>query len=373
MSEQMSNRNAGRNDRVKRQARLEEKRRRIRRARRNRRIVCGLFLALVVVIGVITVPKIAKEFKQTEATVPKTTVTQENIQTTTQETQPETTTAEPESFSPVDYVDASAQVTGFSGNLTAKDAILINVNTKEILYEKNADTQTPPASTTKLMTAMTALTYLDPDDKITIGDEINMISEGSSVAYLAQGVTLSVRQILQGLMLSSGNDAAYVLAVNAARAETGNDQLSNKQAVKEFVRLMNENVEKMGLSNTHFASPDGFDTDNQYTSARDLSMIAYEAIQNKEIMKAVSKHSVYVKELGVTWTSTNELTNPDGQYYYDKVIGLKTGSTPNAGKCLVAVAKDGDEEYLSVVLGSDDEGRWKDSTKLLKFGFKTKE
>jgi D-alanyl-D-alanine carboxypeptidase (penicillin-binding protein 5/6) len=203
---------------------------------------------------------------------------------------------------------------------------------------------------------------------ITVGEEIYLIGEGSSTANLEVGDTLSVRQLLSGLLISSGNDAAYTLAVNVGRQEL-DEVVTYEEAIAYFVACMNENVETMGLTNTHFNSPDGYDADNQYISAEDLAMIAYEAYENEEIRTICSTHSLYVKEKDITWTSTNQLMNPDSQYYYDKAIGMKTGSTGNAGKCLVSVAQSGEQVYLCVVLNSDDSGRWLDSIALLDYGF----
>lgn len=269
---------------------------------------------------------------------------------------------------PVEYTDASASVKQpFEKKLVAGSAILVDVNSKTILYSKNANTQLAPASTTKMLTALLALRYMDPDQEITVGKEIEKIGEGSSVAYLKEGDVLTVRRIVQGLLMSSGNDAAYVLAVNTARTIMGEDYPID-DSIKLFVDIMNNNVKKMGLKNTNFASPDGYDTENQYSSAHDLAVIAYEALQNNVIMESVSVHSQYVKELGITWKSTDELMNPDGQYYYKNAIGLKTGSTGTAGKCFVGAAKKGEKKVISVVLNSDEPGRWTDSKALLEYG-----
>jgi D-alanyl-D-alanine carboxypeptidase (penicillin-binding protein 5/6) len=290
-------------------------------------------------------------------------------ETTPEETTPEETTADPNILYPVEYVDASATVSQtFSQELAAESAILISVNDKSIIYEKNAQEQLSPASTTKLMTALTVLQHLNPETMITVGEEIYLIGEGSSTANLEVGDTLSVRQLLSGLLISSGNDAAYTLAVNVGRQEL-DEVVTYEEAIAYFVACMNENVETMGLTNTHFNSPDGYDADNQYISAEDLAMIAYEAYENEEIRTICSTHSLYVKEKDITWTSTNQLMNPDSQYYYDKAIGMKTGSTGNAGKCLVSVAQSGEQVYLCVVLNSDDSGRWLDSIALLDYGF----
>lgn len=227
------------------------------------------------------------------------------------------------------------------------------------------------------MTALTVLQTMNLNDAVTIGDEINMIAADSSKAGFAKGQVVTVEELLNGLLISSGNDAAYVLA--KATGETiFKDNIENEgktftasQCVGRFVLEMNKNVRDMKLENTHFTSPDGYDDNNQYTTASDLSKIAIEAYSNKTIADICKKSSQYSETLNKTWTSTNELLNKKSSYYYDCCKGLKTGSTGAAGKCLVSVGKKGDRECISVVLNAQtDAQRWTDTTKLLQFGLK---
>ncbi len=272
----------------------------------------------------------------------------------------------------VEYVDATNQVSAkFEKQLAAKSAILVDVNQKAILYEKNSDVQMDPASTTKLLTALVALEYWKADETITVGSEINLVAPDASRAWLEAGDKLTVEQMIQGMLICSGNDAAYVLAANTGR-RLSEKKLSDSEAVRYFIDLMNQRVKEMQLSHTHFNSPDGYDADNQYTSAEDLAVIAYQAYQNPVIRRTCKLSKVYVPERDVTWQSTNQLLNPDSEYYYDKAIGMKTGSTDNAGKCLVSLAKEGEQVYLCVVLNSDEPGRWTDSISLFDYGFSLK-
>ena len=186
---------------------------------------------------------------------------------------------------------------------------------------------------------------------------------------------VTVKELLQGLLISSGNDAAYVLA-KAAGQEIFEDNIANEgktftsqQCVQRFVLEMNRNVRDMELENTHFTSPDGYDDDDQYTTATDLSKIAIEAYSNSVIADICGKSSAYSDTLSKTWTSTNALLNKNGSFYYEYCQGLKTGSTGLAGKCLVSVGKKGDKECVSVVLNDNtDEQRWNDAKKMLKYG-----
>ena len=202
-----------------------------------------------------------------------------------------------------------------------------------------------------------------------------MIAADSSKAGFSQGQVVTVQELLEGLLISSGNDAAYVLAKAAGEAIL-KDNIANEgktftaaQCVERFVYEMNKNVRDMELENTHFMSPDGYDAADQYTSASDLSKIAIEAYNNETIRKICGTQSEKSGTLNKTWVSTNALLNKSGQFYYQYCVGMKTGSTGLAGKCLVSVAKNGDTECISVVLNdSTDEQRWTDARKLLQFG-----
>lgn len=263
----------------------------------------------------------------------------------------------------------------FTQSVDAQAAILVNVKSKTVLYEKNADEKLYPASTTKLMTALTVLQTMNVTDIVTVGDEVEMIASDSSKAGFSKGQVVTVQELLEGLLISSGNDAAYILAKATGKSILENNianegkTFSSAQCVQRFVFEMNKNVRDMELKNTEFTSPDGYDDNEQYTTAGDLSKIAIKAYENETIRKICSSAKKYSKTLNKTWTSTNELINKKSDYYYKNCVGLKTGSTDLAGKCLVSVAKNGDSTCISVVLGDKtDEQRWNDSIKLLKFG-----
>lgn len=232
-----------------------------------------------------------------------------------------------------------------------------------------------PASTTKLMTALTVLQVMNLNDVVVIGSEVNMIASDSSKAGFSKGQVVTVEELLNGMLICSGNDAAYILA-KATGKEIFSNNIANEgkkftdaQCVERFVLEMNKNVRDMELENTHFTSPDGYDSSRQYTTASDLSKIAIEAYRNKTIAEICKRQRYKSDTLGKTWTSTNELLNKGSSYYYPYCMGLKTGSTDSAGKCLVSVGKKDNIECISVVLGEDtDEQRWKDTRELLRYG-----
>ena len=263
----------------------------------------------------------------------------------------------------------------FGKNVDAKAAILVNVDSNTVLYGKNQNQKLYPASTTKLMTALTVLQTMDMTDVVTVGDEVGMIASDSSKAGFSKGQVVTVQELLEGLLISSGNDAAYILAKATGKAILENNIanegkiFTSAQCVQRFVFEMNRNVRDMELENTKFTTPDGYDDDEQYTTASDLSKIAIKAYENETIKNICNLAKKYSKTLNKTWISTNQLINKRSDYYYENCVGLKTGSTDLAGKCLISVAKDSDSTCVSVVLGGKtDEQRWNDSIKLLKFG-----
>lgn len=263
----------------------------------------------------------------------------------------------------------------FVQGVYAKAAILVDMDSNTVLYDKDSDKKLYPASTTKLMTALTVLQTMNTTDVVTVGDEVGMIASDSSKAGFSIGQVVTVQELLEGLLISSGNDAAYILAKATGKDILENNianegkQFTSAQCIQRFVFEMNRNVRDMELENTNFTSPDGYDDDDQYTTAADLSKIAIKAYENKTIRKICSSARKYSETLNRTWTSTNELINKKSDYYYENCVGLKTGSTGEAGKCLVSVAKNDDTTCVSVVLGDNtDEQRWNDSLKLLKFG-----
>lgn len=276
------------------------------------------------------------------------------------------------SLHPVSYTESSVS---FNKKIDAEAAVLVDLNTKNILFGKNINKRRSPASTTKLMTALTVLQVMNLNDTVVIGNEVNMIAADSSKAGFSKGQLTTVEELLNGMLICSGNDAAYILAKATGEAIFENNianegkTFTDAQCVERFVLEMNKNVRDMELENTHFTSPDGYDDSKQYTTASDLSKIAIEAYSNEVIAKICKKHSYKSDTLGRTWISTNELLDKNSDYYYKYCVGLKTGSTDAAGKCLVSVGKKKKEECISVVLGDEsDEQRWNDTKELLQYG-----
>jgi len=259
-------------------------------------------------------------------------------------------------------------VNSLSVNITAANAIVINADTNETLYQKKGTDKIAPASTAKMITALTVLDYCSPDDEMRVGAEIELMHDDSSRAWLMQGDTLTVRQLLVALMLPSGNDAAYTLAVNTGKKIAGDKGLSNAQSIDVFMDKVNQKAKSLGAENSNFVVPDGYDADGQYTTAYDLAIIAKACLDDPCISEIVASYSSYEKWSNgreVTYNNTNELLNPNSPYYRPEVIGLKTGTSSLGGACIVSAAVINGNTYICAVMGSTEDARFQDSIDII--------
>ena len=226
--------------------------------------------------------------------------------------------------------------------VTADYVVLYDATADEIIYSKNAQKKCYPASTTKMLTAIVASKIItDPNTVITVGDEITMIGYDSSVAGLTQGMKLTFEALMDALMIPSGNDAAYTIAVNCGRIYAKNDKLSNEDALKVFMLLVNEAAQKIGATKTHFTAPDGFHDDNHYTCAADLVKIGNYAKSIPIIANSCAKESAdweLISGQKISWSNSNAILHKDSEHYSKYCDGLKTGFTDEAGTSLVASA-----------------------------------
>lgn len=214
------------------------------------------------------------------------------------------------------------------------------------IYEKNPDDKKLIASTTKLMTAIVALENSELNDKVKIKEK-NCNVEGSSM-YLKPGSTYTVKELLLGLLLASGNDAALSLAEHVS----GNN--------KEFAALMNEKAKELGMDNSSFSNPHGLDERGHYSSARDLAKLMLYCMQNEDFRALVSTYHTTIKDQ--SYTNHNRLLKS-----YPGCVGGKTGFTSAAGRCLVScVEKDG-IRLVCVTLSAPDD--WQDHRKLYDYAF----
>ena len=241
----------------------------------------------------------------------------------------------------------------------SKSAIMIESTTNTVIYELNKDERLAPASMTKLMTMLLIMESID-EGKINLSDTV-LISEnasgmGGSQDFLEANSKIEVEQLLKGIAIASGNDAAVAMAEHIAGSTS------------EFVNMMNKKVKDLGLKNTHFVNVHGLDADNHYSTAYDMAMIARELLTHKKILEYTSLYEDYlVKPDGTkTWlVNTNKLVR-----FYEGVDGLKTGYTSTAKYCLTSTANKNNIRFITVVMGVDtSEHRSSDTTSMLNYGF----
>ena len=234
-----------------------------------------------------------------------------------------------------------------NASVSAEHAIMIDGQTGRVLYEKNADERSLIASTTKIMTALVICEQCNVLDRVRIQKEAVGI-EGSSM-YLKEGEVLTVQELLYGLMLQSGNDAAVALAIYCAGTVEG------------FVELMNDKAFRLGLKNTHFENPNGLDSPGHYSTARDLAKLTVYAMNNPIFSQTVSAKTVKVGDRVLT--NHNKLLRR-----VEGVDGVKTGYTRAAGRILVSTALREGRRLVVVTINAPSD--WQDHKNLLEQGFR---
>ena len=230
--------------------------------------------------------------------------------------------------------------------ISAKSAILMDAATGRVLYEKDADRQSLIASTTKIMTALVVCEQCNVLDRMRIPKEAVGI-EGSSM-YLQEGEVLTIQELLYGLMLRSGNDAAVALAIYCGGTVEG------------FAELMNDKAYSLGMRDSHFVNPNGLDAPGHYATARDMAVLAAYAMENPIFAKTVSTKSVTVGNRVLT--NHNKLL-----WQVEGADGVKTGFTKAAGRILVSSASRQGRRLVAVTM--NDPNDWKDHKDLLDGGF----
>lgn len=235
--------------------------------------------------------------------------------------------------------------------VSAEACVLMDAESGTIIYEKNPDSRMLIASTTKIMTALVALEHGSPDDVVEIKREWTAV-EGSSMG-LAPGEFCTLRELLYGLLLASGNDAGVAIACHTAGSE------------EAFAQLMNEKAAELGMENSSFANPHGLDHESHFSTARDMAKLAAAAMENAELALIAS---------------TSEVRLPQNRYFsnHNKLlrqcegcIGLKTGYTSKAGRTLVSVCERDGTRLICVTLRDGDD--WADHAKLYDWGFENYE
>lgn len=257
-----------------------------------------------------------------------------------------------------EIIEASSKKDNFSEkDLNSRSCIVLDRTSKQVLFGKNENNKVKMASTTKIMTAIIIIENYNLNDTVEISKK--SANTGGSRLGLRTGDKITVCDLLYGLMLCSGNDAAVALAEYAGGS------------VQEFSNLMNQKALELGLNNSHFESPHGLDSDGHYTTAYELAKLTDYALQNKTFLNIVGtkKFTVTINGAPKNLSNTNELLgNLNGVY------GVKTGFTNGANRCLVTACKRDNMDIICVVLGADTKNfRTKDSIKLIEYTFRTYE
>ena len=263
------------------------------------------------------------------------------------------------------FLPINAEVT--TPNIAAEVAILIDANTKTVLYEKNGYEKHYPASITKLMTALLTIENLSPTDTITFSkDAIFGIEAGSSHIGIDVDEQLTVDQALHGLLLMSANEVANGLA----EAVSG--------SIDAFAQRMTERAKELGALNTHFVNPHGLHDDNHYTTAYDMALIASYLADNEYFLQLMKDSTYEIPGTNKTdeiryLYQQHKMLNPsrDATIYREDVIGGKTGYTDEARHTLVTIAKQGDTTLVAVVLQSERDSLYTDTAQLLDYGFES--
>lgn len=257
--------------------------------------------------------------------------------------------------------DADVPMDGFE--IASEAAALFDESEHQVRYAKGLHEKKYPASLTKIMTTLVALKYGDPDDVITVGEECKDIEYGSSVCEIHVGDRFTLRQLLYGLMINSGNDAAMTIAVHIGGS------------VEHFVDMMNQEAAALGAADTHFMNPHGLQDEDHYTTVYDVYLMFHEALKYEVFRDIINRHTYYAEytdaagtEQGIMWESTNHYFINEAVPPSDVLVqGGKTGTTDAAGACLClySMNKYGDP-FISIIMkaGSKD-GLYEEMNELL--------
>ena len=228
-------------------------------------------------------------------------------------------------------------------DISSKSAILYNLDNGEVLYEKDADEKASIASLTKIMTALVSIENIkDLDSQVVLNaDDFKGLAEANAVtAGFTKGEVVTYRDLLYGLLLPSGADAAKALARNIAGSE------------ENFIKMMNEKVEKMNLENTHFSTVIGLDDDKNYSTAREVALIFKEALKNNDFKTIITTKNYTSSDGKVKFHSTIQSNAKKFEIDVPYILGGKTGTTTDAGLCLATIAKENGVNYMLVTLGA---------------------
>lgn len=257
---------------------------------------------------------------------------------------------------------------------SAEYVLLYDLTAEQILYTTGNDQLIYPASITKIFTLLYAHTFVDEDTVFTVGDELQYVYIHSSFARIHKGERYTFRDIAAAMLLPSGNDAAYTLAANCGKMLAGDDSLPAMDAIELFMNSANAYAESIGLTHTHFITPDGLHDPAHYTTMGEMLEISRLVYADPLLSELMGMATYDVCDLDgknpQTWKNSNALLQEDSDYYYPYATGGKTGYHSEAGGCLVATAeKDGRELMVLIFKAIDKRARAADAMSFLKLGF----
>lgn len=337
--------------------------------KRSHALLIAIVLAgLLLLLGVVAI------MDEPAPPIPETTPVTTTLQTQPQATQTVpattvTTPTEPEDTEPPETEPVMATIPA-DRVLTAQNAFVYDCNSREFAFVLGDPEDTIyPASITKLVTAFTVLQYLSPEDTVLVGNELDLVPWDSSVAGLQKGDRLTVEQLIEGMMLPSGNDAATVLATTAGRVIAEDYAMAPKAAINAFMKEMNRTAKSYGMGDSHFITPDGYHDPDHYTTMEDLAVLGRLILTTPSILKytALPNDQIMLSEDRVLeWKNTNALINPESEFYCSAAVGLKTGQHTAAGRCLLSAFEiDGRILIIGVFGCTEDPGRFEDTLQLL--------
>ena len=284
----------------------------------------------------------APEVSVPEPTEPEETQSEETAPTDPPEEPPEAPSEEEER--PPEYV------------LTARHAFVYDCTGETYLFTKGDQAQPiPMASITKPFTAYVAMQYTTEDAVICVGPELELLDPDSSLAGFKQGQQITVADCLLGMLLPSGNDAAYIMATFVGRLLLEDSEATVEDALAAFMAEVNRQAEALELHNSHFVTPDGIDAEGHHASPADLLQIARIVLDDPILSRCVSTPKATVTPINgdpITWRNTNWLLRSDSAYYIPGTIGLKTGTTDDAGCCLLSAVRQADRLLIIGVFGT---------------------
>ncbi|TCT25624.1 D-alanyl-D-alanine carboxypeptidase [Melghiribacillus thermohalophilus] len=248
------------------------------------------------------------------------------------------------------HIPFSSSVQAAPG-VSAHSAVLMEAESGRVLYEKNPHEQRSIASITKILTAIVAIEYGKLDDEVTISERAERI--GGSSIYLEKGETVKLKDLLYGLMLRSGNDAAIAISEHIGGSVEG------------FVHIMNEKAKWIGMNHSHFANPHGLDQENHYSTAYDMALLMRYAIKNDTFRKIAGTVSYQSESETYPWRNKNKLLTR----YYEYCTGGKTGFTSQAGRTLVSSAEKENMKLIMVTLNASDD--WNDHRNIYEWAYET--